>query len=471
MSLVQQLLTELGAMQQKHTSPAGVQIGANLHGRGGLFGVPGLERDIISSRMNPRGLAGALPVRKSIKTDPLFGYITGFRPSTGTQPGDSCSEPPQAGSMKTCVQTAQFGVYRFETRELEINNVGQITNSGETVDFRLVNDPLVNEMAGMFEGIVDSADALVLGEEVAQRFLEVGIAFQDLLTRQVYVGTGLGGEFKGLELLVSEEKVDAFTGVDCPSLRSDIRDFGDVDITTAAGAARLVSTLQNIIRNLQHMAQSMNFGGVEWVIVGKKQATDAIIDVLPCSMATNGCVATSANVSINIDTQEQLRRRLEMHSGSFLWIDNQKIPFINDDGLPETNFGDGTFSSDIYVLPLTVRDGSRPVLYWEVFDYNRGSIPSIREGRAQFDFWTDDGRYLWHKQPPLHYCTTWEAKIQPRLILLTPHLAARLQNVAYSLGEGNKHYRDSIIGDDYWVNGGMSGYPAPSFYDEVNLPA
>lgn len=466
MSVLQQLLNELGAVQ-KHTTPTGTTVGANLHGPGGLFGVEGLERDIISTRMQPSGLAGLLPVRMSIKTDPKFGYITGFRPPVGNQPGDSCSEPPTAGSMKTCTQTAQFGLYRFQTRELDINTVGQIIDAGETVDFRLLNDPLAEEMGSMFTGIVDSSQALTLGREVLQRFLEIGVAFQDLLTRQVYVGTGLTGEFMGLELLVSETKVDAFTGQACPSLRSDVRDFGDVDVTTAAGAAALVATLQNMLRNLKHMAQSMNFGDVQWLIVGKKQATDAIIDILPCSMMTNGCLPSNSNVSINIDTQEQLRRRLEMHTGSYLWIDNDQIPFINDDGLVEDDLGDGTFSSDIYILPLTVR-GGQSVLYWEVFDYSRGTVQSIRDGRATNDFWTDGGHYLWHKQPPLHYCTVWEAKVQPRLVLRTPHLAGRLQNVAYTT---EKHYRDAIVGDIYYVNGGMSGYDAPTVYSEANPPA
>lgn len=469
-SIIQQLARELEVIQ-KHTSPTGTTVGANLHGPGGLFGVPGLQRDIISTRMQPRGLAGLLPVRQSVMTDPKFGYITGFRPPVGSQPGDDCSDPPTAGSMKTCVQTAQFGLYRFQTRELAINDVGQIVDAGETVDFRLLNDPLVEQMGGMFAGLVDSSQALTLGREVLQRFLEVGIAFQELLTRQLYVGTGLGGEFMGLELLVSETKVDAYTGLECPSLRSDVRDFGDVDISTAAGASALVSVLQNMIRNLQHMAQSMNFGDVQWLVVAKKQATDAMIDVLPCSMAFNGCLPpANSQFSVSLDTQEQLRRRLEMRSGSFLWLDNQQIPFINDDGLIEEDLGDGVFSSDVYILPLTIR-GGQSVLYWELFDFNRGSIPSIRDGRAQFDFWTDNGYFLWHKQPPLHFCTVWEAKVKPRLILLTPHLAGRLQNVAYSVGANNKHYRDSIVGDDYYVNGGMSGYPVPNFYTAANPPA
>src|SRR3990172_12507912 len=60
----------------KHTTPSGTPSTPYMHGPGGLFGVSGLERDVISTRISPEGLASALPVRMSTRTNPLYAYIT-----------------------------------------------------------------------------------------------------------------------------------------------------------------------------------------------------------------------------------------------------------------------------------------------------------------------------------------------------------------------------------------------------------
>jgi hypothetical protein len=69
-------------------------------------------------------------------------------------------------------------------------------------------------------------------------------------------------------------------------------------------------------------------------------------------------------------------------------------------------------------------------------------------------FFTDGGRYIWHVPPPNNFCVQLRAWIEPRLILRTPHLAARLQNVRYCPLINN---REPYPDDDYFVNGGFYG--------------
>ena len=70
--------------------------------------------------------------------------------------------------------------------------------------------------------------------------------------------------------------------------------------------------------------------------------------------------------------------------------------------------------------------------FFEYFDYSamNGVMQAIRDGMLQNEFWSDGGRYLWTTQRTL-WCVDWAAKIEPRLRLLTPHLAGRIQNVQY----------------------------------------
>lgn len=466
-TILEALAKELQGIALKHTTPTGTPDGAMLHGPGALFGVSGLERDIISSRMQPMGLASSLPVRTSVKTNPLFAYITGFYPPNGSQPTASCDDGPVAGPMKVVLQTAQFGVYAFRTRELDISKVGQVIDAGETLDLRIVNDPLVNQMAGLFSGL-PVEDGVATGREVLHRFMEVGVAFQDLLSQQVYAGTGTGNEFPGLELLVSTAKYDAKTGTAAPSLASDVRDFADVSISSGAGGASFVNTLTSMWRYLNHNASRMNFGLTNFAIVMKEQLFHEVTDIWPCLYMASRCLPSNDNVSINVNTDEQIRLRLDMRQGKYLLLDGVRVPVITDDALTETDLGEGLFSSDVYILPLTVR-GGQAVTYWETFDYQAGTVQAIRDGRSTDYFWTDGGRYLWHRKPPVNWCAQWMSKIEPRLILRTPQLAGRLMNVAYSV---EKHYRDVFPGDDYYVNGGISaGYAAPDLYSEWNPPA
>src|SRR4029078_7055151 len=143
MSLLQDLARELAGMQvvagQRHTAPSGAVGNTTpyMHGVTGLWAYPGLERDIISTRVQPVGLAGAIPARSTNATDPLFAYLTGFLPGTGANPVGLCGEPPVAGPMKNCLQTAQFGRYSFKTRELELTTLArQQINRSEFLDLR-----------------------------------------------------------------------------------------------------------------------------------------------------------------------------------------------------------------------------------------------------------------------------------------------------------------------------------------------
>jgi hypothetical protein len=104
------------------------------------------------------------------------------------------------------------------------------------------------------------------------------------------------------------------------------------------------------------------------------------------------------------------------------------------------------------------------VTFWQYFDYSAGTLPAIADIRAGSYYWTDGGRYLWHLKPPLNWCVSQIAKIEPRVLLLTPHLAGRITNVVYC---PLQHTRDSHPDDDYWFDGGVyTPRAVPSYYNE-----
>ena len=466
----------------KHTTPTGTPSTPYMHGPGGLFGVEGISRDLLHTRVMGRGLAWRLPSIANMETDPLYAYITGFQAGTGSNPTTVCSDGKTAGPIKSCLQTAQFGRYTHMTREMEVNRVGQVINRGEFNDLRLLNDPLVPELGKtIFPNMSGKAQLLAASEQLA-RFLEVGEEFVMKLGRQVYTGNptnnSAGGgykEFPGLDILIGTNKVDAITGTSCPSLNSDIKDYAYQKVDEEGTSPSIVTTLTAMYRYVSWIAQGTNLDPVSWVFSMRPDLFFEITDVWACQYYSYRC-STFDGDNIDpqpmFDTGDAITMRDAMRNGNYLMIDGTKIPVIIDTMIEEEVSGDsvyideGCFASDIYLIPLTIR-GGRQVTFMHYFDYNQGPMKAVRDGSYSNYFWTDGGRYLWHAKPPVNWCVQHIAKTEPRLILLTPQIAGRLTNVQYC---PLQHVRDAHPDDDYFVDGGVTERTSPSHYSDWNLP-
>lgn len=483
MTILEQLAKELAAAGQpgfKHTT-GGVSMPTDTldyMGPNSLFGVAGLERDVISTRVQPQSLGDRLPAFGVNLMHPYFAYLTGFQAGEGANKDGVCDDPPTAGPGKSCVQTAQFGRYEFQTRTMEINALGQ-RFAGETLDLRLLNDPLVGgEGLGFFTPESSRIGQTQFRREVVMRFLEVGIQFQNTLAQQVYAGNptnnSAGGgyrEFPGLDILINTGKIDAFTQTSCPSLNSDIRNFNFTRVD--APTADIVETLTYQMRDLKHIATRTNMNPVSWVIAMRRELFYELTALWPCSYLTYRCTfrAGMDDARINVDARDQVDFRDSMRNGMYLLIDGTRYPVVLDDGIVEetnttnANVTSGCFASDIYIIPISVR-GGLAATYWEYFDFqgNFAAMEGAIEGRLTNEFWTDGGRFLWHPKPPVNWCVQWLAKMEPRIILKTPHLAGRLLNVEYC---PLSHTRDPFNDDPYFVNGGVTtGREGPSLFSE-----
>jgi len=470
---------ELG---QKHTYPTGTPSTPYTHGPGGLFGVAGIERDLIHTRVRGRGLAWRLPSMASVYTDPLYAYITGFQDSTGSNPTGPCDDGKIVGSMKSCLQTAQFGRYPLMTRELEVNRVGQLINRGEFNDLRLLNDPIVPELGSSIFPTMSGQSQLNAGAEMLSRFLEVGQEYVNILGRQTYIGNptnntaGGYAEFPGLDILIGTNKVDAITGTSCPSLNSDIKDYNYQKVDEVGTSPSIVTVLTALFRYVKHLASHTGLDPATWAITMRQSLFWEITDIWACQYYSYRC-STFDGDNIDptpmFDTGDAIAMRDSMRNGEYLMIDGMKIPVIIDSFIVEESEGDqaqidaGCFASDIYIVPLTVQ-GGRAVTFWHYFDYSKGPMQAVVDGRETNFFWTDGGRYLWHAKPPLNWCIQHIAKVEPRLILLTPQIAGRLTNVQYC---PLQHERDAHPDDDYFVDGGVTERVSPSHWSDWNLPA
>jgi hypothetical protein len=217
-----------------------------------------------------------------------------------------------------------------------------------------------------------------------------------------------------------------------------------------------------MLRNLRYIAEKAGLNPVEWAISMRAGLFYEIAQIWPQTYATyRNTVSTSAPVFNS--GMELNKERDAMIEGKYLLIDGKKFQVVFDEGITETEPVRGVFSSSIYIVPLTAM--GTPVAFWQYFDYMgaNGPIDAARTLAPNGFFEaTDGGRFLMIKKAPSNGCVQIQFDSEPRLMLLTPHLAARLTNIRYS---PLLHERDAFTDGGYFVNGGRTdrnGY-GPSF--------
>jgi hypothetical protein len=242
-------------------APTGTPTTNYTHGPGGLFGVAGLDNQVISTHIAPRGIAGMLNVNPTIYTDPQYPYITGYEETDGQSEPTGVCDTCISGETESCIQTAPLGRVCRESKEIEINRTFQRINLGE-MDLTVINNILGREEDNpLVPGQLAPEDALNI--QWAWAMYEIGIFMQRKLVPMVWQGnptnnTSGGGykEFIGLDTLIGTNKVDAITGTRCQGLDSDVKDFNykSIGYTEADGTARIVEYINMVAMYLNHNA-------------------------------------------------------------------------------------------------------------------------------------------------------------------------------------------------------------------------
>lgn len=441
---------------------AGTTAGAQLHGPGGVLATPGLNKQIVNAMIMPRGLSGRLPVRKSVDTNEIFAILTGLTASTGTEPTAACADWPLAGQFKTCKQQHPFGQQGRMSQVLNVKYAGQIVNRGEFKDNTLFGQPDMgdNKTPGPINW------GRVLQSEVEKKMGELyGAYFRDyaryIMTGNPALTAGSAGfmQYRGLDLLINTGKRDTVTGVACPAADSIVVDLNGTSINASGGT--VYNVLANIMLNLELLAKRLSFD-VKWAIVMRQGAFWTLTNIWPCVYATTGCIS-GANIVHTGSLNEAVEMRDTMRSRPHLMIEGKEYEVIISDEVAEeiaAGGATGTYESDLYIVPLTAN--GEPTLFWEYFDMNAEAISAANKMAPGGFFETlSDGRFLLARQSPTHTCVQVEIIERPRLILMTPFLAARVLNLRYTY---SMHERDPFTTDTYFVNGGLPVTPLPYFY-------
>lgn len=328
----------------------GTPVGPYIHGEGGFFGAHGLDRDVISTRVQPEGMAAVIPARFTNDTHPLYPYYTGVQADSGSEPSGPCDDPVTAGSSKTCYQTAQFGRKTIGTRELQLDRVGEILRRSEFTDLRFLNDPLSESFGGaLFGSLLPGNLVIRAGAEVLWRMVEAGVSLQNWLATRFYTGNptnntnGGYAEFPGVDIIYGTNKVDALLGNDCTALDSIIFDFNYGSATDTDLAPTAVRLIVELYRQAQYNARKMGLMPARWAFSMRQGLFWALTDVWPCIYNTDRCAMVDpagGTATVFVDGAEQRAMSDAMRNGMYLLIDGAQVPVVIDDSIDEESSGD-----------------------------------------------------------------------------------------------------------------------------------
>src|SRR3990167_7862284 len=444
----------------KHDTTSANTGAGYLHGIGGVLSFPGVDPVIFHTVMGSMSILGQLPTTPSLYDAPTYYTITGIQAESGDEAAADCDPSPTAGLMKACLTTSVFGRIKRQTPTIELNRLGRLVDRADPMDLALVGSPIHG--SGIFTGGIANPDAPgdILTNEVSKRMWELAVILHRVISVDIWLGnpandTGQEGSHKqmtGLATLVNTGYKDIETNVACAAMDSYLRSFGYGRIDIAPGSASIVNALTDIYYQVKDRALRTGVMPVRWVFAMRPQLFYELTAVWPCSYLSYRCNLTGTSATEFVDAQDAVRFRDEMRAGKYLLIDGIRVEVVTDDGIAELNgdesgsFPRGCFASDIYLIPMSVV-GGRATTYLEYFQY---ANQSLQDALGNLVLGRVEGAFLtWPRQT--NQCVVWQSKIEPRLVLRTPWLAARLRNLVYC---PIQHDRDTFPGDPYHVDGG-----------------
>lgn len=456
------ILERLESSKAAGASPTAVE----LHGLGSLFGSHSIEREVVTAHMRPFGLGSLLPKIPTVFEQPFYAAITGVTDDSGAEASEPCDDNPRAW-MKSCDLTAQFGRVARDTGTIEIDKVMLKKNRGDFTDLRLYGDLL-----GMSGFTVDGLTSdQILNIVTKAEMVIAAISMERLLSRHLWQGSifnnaGAYKEMPGLMYQVATGQMDAHTGTLCPALDSDVKNFGYQNVEDQNSLRDIVGHLQALEAYLWFNAESMGLTPVDFVLCLRPELWFLLSAIWPCAYNTNKC-AVMDTPGIDpvpmVDATDMTGIRDAMRQGMFIDINGRRYPVVTDTGIYEensqnsANVDPGFYASSIFLLPLKAA-GLR-TLYMEHIDY-KAAQPDVALLRGRQPFWTDGGLYYWAMEDQ-KWCYKLSVKTEMRVILRTPHLAGRIDDILY---RPVQHFRSPYPDDPYFEDGGVSMRPDETTY-------
>lgn len=473
------------ATGQKNDPPL-TPAGPYLHGPAGLFNDRNLANPVISAIMTPLGgVVDELPVLDGSRmlggeyggldanfVTMLTGVTAGDLDSFDNQPTAACADGPVGGLMKLCSIVNSYGNYVMSTREVEIDRAGRLADRCDQFTAQLANMPAFAPMFAKPTTTPSLNNAI--NNELAARIWEMVISHTRMFAPRVWTGspTNNSGERRdilGLETQINvNTHVDALSSAICHAADPDVKDFNYSQITgNAKDIIQYLEMMDNYVRwNARKQGLTIDDAFIAmrpelWLVL-----TEVVtVRQYQAAMAQMAHFQGSGG-RLMVDARAAQTERNQMRNTMLIPLNGRMVRVVEDDTIPEdnvttnANLQAGQYASDVYFIPTRVN--GIPVTYWETWNHDNMQSRTIQQYAGPYaTFSTDGGKFRWHANYK-NGCLKLNVKFKPRLMMHTPQLAYRLQNVAY---EPLQHLRTFDPNDaNYFFNGGRSEGDTQTYY-------
>jgi hypothetical protein len=446
------------ALILKHDVGAGVPSDNPVHGAGGMFSEPGARDGVYSAIMQPRSFLDGVPIYPSEYQNEAIEILTFASATVGTNPSSYCGEPVTPGDLYKCKINREFGRLFVGGKKVEVPEIGALKDRGD-VERRILNwvtrrDPLLPDVLQQRGVNLRSASA--------KNLLEIAIAARRAIAPVTVDGdSSLGNastedgfikEFDGLSNLITEGITDVH-GNACPAADSIVIDWSDAVGATVAGLT-LPQQIHDLFFSLMDRAEETGFESLDLEFVMDKRLFRALAFVFACSYANARCSDDGAGTPITREASQLEQRFNEQMLGQYLLVAGNRVPVRFTSGTEVTDNEDGTFTSDLFVVPMGWSGGE--LTYLQYFPLDNQYIREWNQLANTTDRQAlNNGLYLIASRSN-GFCDQLLAASKLRLMVDTPFLGGRIDGISFTSYAGYRNWNPAD--SNYFVTGGVSGW-------------
>jgi len=459
----EQFVEAVKAIAYKHDPASTVSNWAPAHGPGGLFNAGTVRPGMYSTIPRPVDLSRVIPMIGSLMQNEVYEILTGQTATEGTRAADICSEGPMAGKLKVCRQVIGFGEMKIDTSVERITKFGRRLNYGDLdrnfFNLEAVNNPMIPDVLN--ENNVNSSTGKLLFEAalaVERSYSAVDInGVQGATTAPGGVPNAADyviwiSQYDGLNTEIRAGYVDSVTGVACPAADSIVITHNAPIASAGTNGQTFVANVVNMVRSAVSRAERVGMGDFNFALMMHPNAAFGIYDVWACNYNTDRCTGSAGN-PVSQTANDVVAFRDSMINGNYLLVDGRAIPIIFSSGMQWFGSANNTFITDIFLVPLSWR--GRPLLFRHFFPLNNTDATGWIEAQGPLTrpLISNNGLYAVGGRTTNGFCTKLEIISQTRLILDTPFLAGRVNDIQIPY---NVSSFDPYIGMSDYRDGGQS---------------
>lgn len=147
-----------------------------------------------------------------------------------------------------------------------------------------------------------------------------------------------------------------------------------------------------------------------------------------------------------------------MKQGSYLLVNGMRFPVWQTMAIEQTAYDTG-YRGQIYVIPMESMGIKTTYLEW-FHQANSAIMEYIAQGSVHYNT-MNNGLWAWTERQT-GFCHEYYFGAQPRMVMRTPYLAARIENIVYAAPH-NLYQDDPYPGTQYHKDGGRYITEAPYY--------